>query len=465
MNNSENKSGSGKSKRLIIIAIIAAFLAVAIAAGFIISALVENARMKRRIELYGPVIMEAEGQTVHLSLYEFLLSRMKGTLYNSGYPVRVQSFWGDPAADTGKTHEEYYHERILETCKAYLASLVLYEQLCESGELAEMPQSVYDEIDALIELNIGLGYVADGSRDKMNEILSKYGVNIDSWREAMVVIAKADYVQQYLYGGKDATKIGENLKDEFFEDNYHRFKHILIANFYYKNVTDSFGNEVYFTDEGKIAYDTENGVRRYDSSGEWFIRDEYGDVVYFASESSDKPLYDKKNGQTRFVTDSDNVIQKFYYTEDEMREREALAESITALESGDYSGFESKASLGTDYSGIWNDEYTGFYLSDIERMAYSDYMKEMLDKLKVMQDGQIDMVEADDGYHVFMKYEREEGAYADEKYEKWFESFNSSLVSELFLVKCKKIYGEMTFNDGVIAGARSIRELGINTDY
>lgn len=465
MDKQNNGKASMRKRRMIIASVAAAAVVLAIVAGVVISSLVGIAREREREETYGPVLLESGEAEIRLSLYEFLLSRMKGELYNSGYPVHQSRFWSEPAADTGMTNEEYYNQSILDTCKAYLASLVLYDQLCDSGEIAELSQSVYDDIDELIELNINLGYVADGSEEKMNELLSAYGVNTRSWREAMVVIAKAEYVQEYLYGGEEATKIGDNLKKEFYEENYHRFKHILVADFYYKNVTDSHGNDVYFNSEGRIAYDTKNGVRRYDSTGQWYIKDEFGDEVYFESATSQKPLYDKKKGETRFVTDEDNVIQKFHYTEQQMEERLALAQEIAALPDGDYESFESKAALGTDYSGIWNEEYSGFYLSDIERMSYSDYMKEMLDKLKVMKVGQIDMVEADDGYHVFMKYELEDGAYAEDGNQKWFEKFNSTLVERLFLVKCESIYEDIILQEEVLSGARSILEIGINKDY
>ena len=64
-----------------------------------------------------------------------------------------------------------------------------------------------------------------------------------------------------------------------------------------------------------------------------------------------------------------------------------------------------------------------------------------------------------------MKYELDEGKYSDGKYAEWFTGFNSALISMLFENRCKGVYSDIRLNTENFAKAKSIKQIGANTDY
>lgn len=459
----DNKKRMNKKARILLI-IVSAILSVAIIAGAITGIVLwrKNAKLT---ESQGPVIMEYGDSNIRLKFYEFMLTRMKGELYKQKYDVYSDDFWSEMHS-SGQTMEEYYNKSILENCKIYLACLEIFDELLESGEISGLPKAYTDRIEEDIQLYIDLGYIGGGSEEKFNEILSEYGIDIDTYREFLTIEAKMQYVQTYLYGGSEATKIDGGVKEEFYQGNYYRFKHILIGNFYYKYLCDEFGNKMYFDgDTGLTLYDYENGEKRYDENGE-YIKDEYGVPIAF-DKLTDMYVYDTENGSTRFITEESGEVKKFMYTEEEMAERYAEAEKILGISKGDFASFEKDGkenNFVTDYDNRFESS-DGIYMSILESGQYSGYMPKLLEKVQGMDVGEIGMVEADDGYHIIMRYELDEGGYSKDGYSEWFEAFNASLVTKLFLEKCQSYFDKMDINTDIIGTGKSIKDVGVNTDY
>jgi hypothetical protein len=82
-----------------------------------------------------------------------------------------------------------------------------------------------------------------------------------------------------------------------------------------------------------------------------------------------------------------------------------------------------------------------------------------------MNEGDIECIESEYGYHIIMKYELDEGRFTDGEYAEWFESFNESLQNKLFLDKCKGIFEKITENEENLKAARSIVKIGTNYTY
>lgn len=449
-----------KSKKPLIItlSVVAVLLVVAIIVGvFAIIAHINKS----------PVVLECEGQRIDTAFYEFMLSRVKGDLYNSGYDVDSESFWNTKIEGSDMTYEEYYSQRVLDDCKTYLAALVLFDQLVADGDIEGLPQAYYDEIDEQIQLYIDLGYIGDGSKEKLDGMLSEYGVDSDTLREIYIAEAKVQYVREYIYGGSDASKIADGVKEDHYKENYYRFKHILIGNFYYEYVRDEFGNVIYFNGEdGPALYDLENGIKRDDDGDGMYNKDSNGETIAYDKETGEY-LYDKENGMTRFVTDDTGAIKKFYYTKDEMVARLQMANQLCNIEKKDFAEFEKKgadSSVNTDYSKTFEIS-NGIYMSDLEKSTYSGYMLEMLNTVKAMKVGDIAMVEGEDGYHVIMKYDLDLGAYAENNSQKWFQNFNSSLIDKMFFDKCQGLFDDIEVNSQNIKDAKSIKDIEVNTDY
>ncbi len=453
------KTQNKKRKPLIItLSVVAVLLVVAIVVGvFAIIAHINKS----------PVILKCEKQKIDTAFYEFMLSRVKGDLHNSGYDVDSSAFWGTKIEGSDITYEEYYNQKVLEDCRYYLSALVLFDQLVADGDISELPREYYDEIDEQIQLYIDLGYIGDGSEEKLDGLLSEYGVDTDTLREIYIAEAKIQYLREYVYGGSDASKIGDNVKEDYYKENYYRFKHILIGNFYYEYVRDEFDSIIYFNGEdGPALYDYEKGEKRDDDGDGMYNKDADGETIAYDKETG-KYLYDTKNGVTHFVTDSEGKIKKFYYTEGEMAERLLMANQLCNIEKKDFAEFEKKgadASVNTDYSKTFEIS-SGIYMSDIEKSTYSDYMLKMLEKVKTMNVGDIAMVEGDDGYHVIMKYELDSGAYAESGAKKWFQSFNASLINKMFFEKCQGLFDDIEVNSENLENATSIKDIGANTDY
>ena len=455
MEKTKNKS---KKPLVITLSVVSVLLIVAIVVGvFAIIAHINKS----------PVILKCEKQKIDTAFYEFMLSRVKGDLYNSGYDVDSESFWNTKIEGSDMTYEEYYNQKVLDDCKTYLAALVLYDELVKDGEIVGLTQDYYDEIDEQIQLYIDLGYIGDGSKEKLDGILSEYGIDTDTLRKIYVAEAKIQYLREYIYGGSDASKIADNVKNDYYEENYYRFKHILIGNFYYEYVRDEFGNIVYFSgDDGPALYDYEKGEKRDDDGDGMYNKDVNNEIIAYDKETGEY-LYDTKKGITRFVTDSEGIIKKFYYTKEQMAERLEMANQLCDIEKKDFDAFEKKgadSSINTDYSKTFESS-SGIYMSDIERSAYSDYMLEMLDKIKTMAVGDIAMVEGDDGYHVIMKYALDKGAYAQSGTKKWFQLFNASLIDKMFFEKCQGLFDNIEIKSENLEKVKSIKDIGANTDY
>lgn len=402
-------------------------------------------------------VLECEGQQISLSMYEFMLARMKGALGRNKYDVSPQSeFWAKKHAGTDKTNEQYYNDVTLDNCKNYLAALVIFEQ-----EGLVLPKSALDAIEE--EISFYIDYDGQGDEEKLNAILSKYGVDTEQLRKIYTVEAKYEYLIAELYGS-DASLISDTVKEDYYREHYMRFKQILVSNFYYEYQRDEQGNVIYFDPEdSKPIYDTENGIYLYDDNGNRLL-DSYGKTMCFDTEGN--ILYDKEKGYPAATLDDKGEAIKHYYTDEQMQERVAkMQKLLDQVGAKKYSEFEAHMPEWELFESP--DEYyaDGYYLSALESAAYEDYMLDILDTLKEMNDGDIDTVESDYGYHVIMKYPLDAGKYADADYAEWFASFNSSIINKLFLDKCAHFYDKIAVNTDNLGKARSIKSISSNFDY
>ena len=403
-------------------------------------------------------VLECKKDGISLSFYEFLLSRMKGAMALSGYDVKSSAFWSEIVDGTDVTYEQYFNSSVLESCKKYLCALAIFKE-----EGLTLPASAIAAIEEEIEFYISLGYVGGGSVDKLNTLIAAYGVDAESLKQAYEIEAKYEYLLSYLYGS-DASLIADNVKEDHYRENYYRFKQVLIPNFYYVYELDEHGNEIYFdVESGERLYDTENGSFVYDEKGNR-IKDEDGNTIYFDEDGN--VLYDKVNGKRHVVLDDSGEAVQHFYTEAEMQERALLSREIfEAVKSADSSLFEEKMSEYNENYGADESYPDGYYLSDIESAGYNEYMLEMLEALKTLGVGECAIIESEYGYHIIRKYELDEGKYADGAYAEWFEGFSESLITKLFEAKCQSVYQSITVNEENLKKARSIRNIGTNTDY
>lgn len=393
-------------------------------------------------------LLTLSGQSISSNLYELYLSRQKGTLcttYYYGSKAKYDEFWQTTISTDGTTYNDYWTAYILRCVELYLVALYLFE---EEYDLT-LPQSYIDEVDEKMEeLVIGDG---DGSKSELNKILSNYGVNYNMLRESYLIEAKVSYLRNYLYGSS-LSKVSDELKEQYYNENYVRFKQVFFANYDYVYLTDDDGTVMYFdTETEEPLYDKKNGERRADEDGS-VIKDEYGNVMYFNADGT--VAYDAENGTPAYTTDPDTGnYRTVSHTAEELAKRAERANDIAEFTAkGDTATFEKYMQSGDD-SESQNTNPDGYYFPINAQYSYK-YIVDIIEQLCQMEVGEIRVVESDYGYHVIMKYELDEGAYEDSDKSVWFEnesnSFSDDVQQWLFESLCEGYLDRIEINETLL---------------
>lgn len=409
----------------------------------------------------GKTMLELDGVKMSENVYMLLLSRLKGQLASASYystEALRDSFWDAVMLSDGTTREEYYKDKLLDDAKFYLAALKVFDELD-----LELPDSYIEEIDT--ELEELIENDAEGSKTTFNAILSDFGANYKILREAYIMEAKLEYLKDYLYGS-NGSKISEIVYEEYYQKNYARFKHVFISTYAPIYETDSDGCDIYFTDDGKIAYDTTK-LKRRDSKGNE-VRDEDGLVVYETEDG--KIAYDKENGNREVVRDSNGNVLTRKFTQDELIKLED--HSTLILEKAVENNFTLFDQLVTDYSE--DNEYSnGIYLTKSSNYDAPEVIENLFgtDEIEPMKVGEIRKIYSDYGIHIVMRYETEVGGYADEQNADFFVSNKTGTYNFLETLKTQLLGGylapyiEKVVIDEELYAAISPKSLGANFYY
>ena len=431
--------------------IFTAILALAVALSGVIL-LFSSCGEKKTVE--DPIFESGESK-MPMYFYEFMLSLKKGELASAKYDVKSEEFWST-VTETGETYEEYFNREVLESCKNYFAASLIYDR---AG--LKLSEATLADIDAAIEDSLSLE--AFGDEAKFDEIIAEFGVDREELRECCIILAKRYEVVNSLYGS-DGSLIADSLKNRYYVDNYHRFKQIIYRKYYNEYETDEWGQEIYFDpDTGKPLYDKKNGACDFNEKGE-YLKDDYDCVIYFGEDG--KPIYDREKGVRAATLGDDGMALEYKYSADELHERKSKAEAIaSAVGAKNYSYFESELERVAREEDLGISYPEGYYVSDIESVTYTkdfDYMNDILALVKSMDVGEVRLFESDFGYHVIMKYPLDDGRFSDGEYKAFFNSFVSSITAEMFSLEIEKVMPEITSDEGNIAKARSIKDVGIN---
>ena len=410
----------------------------------------------------GTTMLQLGKQKISLNIYELYLSRQKGTLcttYYYGSKAKYDEFWQTTISTDGTTYNDYWTAYVLQCIKVYLAAAYMFE---EEYQLT-LPQSYIDDIEEkLAELVIGDG---DGSKAALNAILAEYGVNYNMLREAYLMDAKVQYLQEYLYGS-DLSKVSDQLKQQYYEENYVRFKQVLIPKYQYVYETDENGSVIYFepgeeSETGKILYDKSTGIRKFDDKGN-ALTDKNGSVIYYNEDGT--IAYDKENGVPAYTYDENGNFKIENCSSDELIKRKTTAEDIAEFtEKGDFDTFEKYIKENSDDVDLQANSPNGVYLAVNAQYSY-DYIVDIITELCLMDVGEVRMVESDSGYHVIMKYELDDGAYAQSTNADWFSSFNSDVMQWLFEERCAQYLDDIKVNEVALA-ERDMRSVSPNYYY
>lgn len=364
----------------------------------------------------GKMLMELEKDKITVNTFYLFLSRMKGYLVsNAGYgeAARANSFWDTLMNTEGKTYDDYYTDQILDNTKTYLAALHLFR---ERG--LKLPDETIDAIDA--ELQEILDNEWNGSKAEFNAKLAEYGANYEVLREAKIIEAKIEYLRTDLFG-TDGSQIGADLKEDYYQTNYRRFKHLFFYTYHFVTETDKDGKETIVTDK--------NGYPMTEDMTEKEIRL----VIDRANEAMEKAVTEEKNG-------------KKY---------------------GDAGLFDAMlAEKDADGKYVYcEDKGMQLYPNGIYLTKDSEYdSPEVVEALFDMDVGEIRLVRSENGFHVLMRYENDIGAYADTANKDSFNGFVSKL-EDLLLTDYLRPYKELVEVDEKAYVGISMKDVTPNLHY
>ncbi len=386
---------------------------------------------------------------ITLNLYMLLLSRMKGTVASiNGTAALKDSFWDTIIdASEGKTQNDYYCEMVLDSAKTYVSALHLFDELG-----LKLPASYTESIDQ--EIADLMEYDADGSKTVFNSILADYGANVKVLRESYVMEAKIAYLNDYLFGA-DGSKISADIFEEYYKENYVRFRHIFFFTTRPVYDTDANGDTVYYTKDGKISYD-KTAIKKEENGA--VVKDKNGDIVFVTEDGH--VAYDKKNGNPNPMLDSQgNVMTTKLDTKELIALSDLISEKITPyLTNGGYTMFDSLVETYGEDEGM-TAYPNGYYL-----MENSDYdAPEVVEALFDMETGEIRRVESEYGIHIVMKYPHEENGYALTENGDFFRNedgsyaFLSTLKSMLLAEYIEK------YSHSIVVDEKLIKSVGMKT--
>ncbi len=354
----------------------------------------------------GKPLLMLDGHSISINLFELYLTRSKSMLsLEYGDSVKSDDFW-ETWIDIydKKTYNTQHTEEVLDSAKTYLAAIAVFDELG-----LELPKSYIDDIDA--ELEEMVLNEANGSKSAFNAILAHYGANYDILREAYIIEAKIAYLREELFG-KNGSKVGANLIDDYYKKNYVRFKQVFLATYEELYEVDANGKKVY----------------QYDSNGEIKVR------------------HYKDNDPEMKIVESDA--------------KAIMAEAKT----GDFEGFDA---LVKEYNQGSNDYPNGYYVS-----KYTSYDAiEVIDEVFDMEVGEVRRVRSDYGVHIVMRYDIVDGAYTLEENEDLFIStktgtyiFMSDLVDELYYEYLAEYKSKITVDEDLLKTV-DIKSVEINYYY
>jgi len=411
----------------------------------------------------GKPLLKLDKSEISVNLFEFYLSRMKGTLCSSaafGNSALEDDFW-DTFVDVYEktTYNTEYTKAVLESAKMYLAALALFEE-----RALKLPDSYIEEIDA--ELEEMIQNDADGSKASFNAILSQYGINYDMLREAYIIEKKIEFLRDDLFGA-DGSLIGENIIEEYYKNNYARFKQIFLYSYEYQYVTDRNGDVMYYKDNGRISYDTTKTLKTKENGDPVF--DENGDKIYIYvdDEGKERIAYNMTEGERELVLDSDGkaIVEKYNSTEMEVLKQQR-DEIMAQAKDNDMLGFDVLISKYNEDSGA--EKYPdGYYVT--KNTNYES--PEVLEKLFSMEVGEVDWVQSDYGIHIIMRCELEDKVYTTEEYKDLF--ISNSTGTYIFMDELKldlmtqylTPYVEKIEIDEELLSTVDIKRAGVNYNY
>jgi len=402
--------------------------------------------------------LEVDGKTYTYSvnLYELYLSALKGNMVAAGVtingaPASSDQYWNSMDTLDGKlqTLNDYYLDVSLKECKSMLIAQYLFDRYELTLTEAEK-EKIEEDLNELVLTDGG------GSKANLNSVLSTYSVNYDMMREHYTNKAKINSLRNHLY-----SLLGDNIKQDYLEENYVHFQQIFLANYNYVYKTDSNGDVIY--------YDTSDNSIYYKKTA--YAKNTNGTIVYYTDDSYAHISYDKDNGEPAYEISSDGMSYKT--TPKTKEELEALENRATIIynqtQNVNEAEFEAAVMEESDDASAAAEYTDGYYLNKGTKYSAANdgylYLDTIVAELDKMEVGEVIKIESAMGYHIVKKYEVSDKAYAKEENEVWFESFAMELTDHVFAQQAEPYYAQITVDETVLESAKNMKQVAVNHFY
>ncbi len=406
---------------------------------------------------HGKILIKAGNEKISVNVFMLYLSRMKGALAESGADVTSSTYWGQYLSYDHTTTAEYYTNQVLEGLKHIAAAMIIYE---EAG--LKLPKETEEAIDAWIDALIETD--GEGSKARLNDILSAYGANITVLRDSAILEAKLEQLKVHMYG-LGGSMLSDALIEQYYKDTYIRGFQMQLANYYYEHEKDRDGIAKRYTDDTytKIAYLPQSAIDalpaeerakyiRVPNEGQYMPESEYGtEVLLYRDGETQVVAYDKENGVICY-TEKDGERVKVLYTEEEMEARRQRAEQIAVECRGDLSKFMVYVTELSDNSDFHaNSAPNGMYFS-VGTYNTDAIFSGIANTLATMEIGDTCTMTINSSYYVLMRAELDTGAWKNEKNKRWFTTLRGLALEYMLQQETAKYLDRVEVNGDLLEG-------------
>ncbi len=398
-NVTDKKSVGVRKKQKIFIVFVSVFLALAIALGIILGIVVAVRDSKAAVKYEG-VVIDTEVAAFLATYYKYYF------MINLGVEnvEDTLGFWNSKVSDNSDTT---YGELLEKATKEYIANTVAASYLYDNTYTF----SKTDKEKVGSAVNDTLEYKAEGSVDKFNHAVEKYGFDYDSFKEGAKIIYKSDKVKD-LFVGNNGSAVANDTA--YLEEYLSEYSHVKL---------------LYIRTESTFVTD-ENGNKTVDENGYYLTR----------------PL-----------------------TEPEKEKRLALIQEIREL----ISGYETGSDVGMSPTGFDNyiakngegeeNMEDGYYFHKNALYTEQFPIREVVNKAYEMQIKSYAEVVTDEGVFFLYRDYVTQGIYKTSLSKDCFYDFYSDAAAKLFSDTLTKISPEVIFTE--LYDAINIKELPYNYMY
>lgn len=303
----------------------------------------------------------------------YLVFKENGFVTDEDY---TPEFWDTSLSgdiSVGKTVEDY----VSSVVRDFIIAAYLFDEL-ELGKIYS-EKYISSSVDEFITEDIS----AVGSRSELNRQLGEIGINVTTLKKIYTLEAKCMLVEEYLFGEDGEHKVTDEFTERFYQENYHRVKHVLIDT----------RDKLVLDDDGNPIMDTYTG--------------------YYKTE----PL-----------------------TDAEIEEKTKLASAILNNAKAGASFEELIKTHGEDPGAVSYED--GYFLH-----AASLYEEAFLKASLEMEVGEIRMVKSEYGYHIIKKYPLEAGMWAKKENADLFSDLSSLTAEAVKEEFFSKYDPEISYNE------------------